>query len=59
MDGSDIYDSLIKNVVTSFGGEAESQKLPQKFIMADYPKLKSAFEIWSDKQTIFWAILQE
>ena len=53
MDGSDIYDSLIKNVVISSGGEEESQKLPQKFIMADYAKLKSAFEPWSDRQTIF------
>ena len=59
MDGSYIYDSLIKNVLISFGGEAESQKLPQIFIMGDYPKLKSTFELWSDRQTLFWVISQE
>ena len=53
MDGSYIYDSLIKNVLISFGGKAESQKLPQIFIIGDYPKLKSAFELWSDRQTLF------
>ena len=53
MDGSYIHNSLIKNVLISFGGEAESQKLPQIFVMADYPKLKSAFGLWSDRQTIF------